>query len=370
MVATTLETSLMKNICSPLAQAVSTELTVNIYIVALAFGTLLIGLFIYWRSRSAASSPICWLMMALCPVFLLFSVFPGGNLSGTIMGFSVTGAIGAFLFIWWYGNNKTLGAYKIDDLRGDIAKLQGEKTSLQNQLAGTAGAGASRKKAQPISVNETFSYTLANKKDRKIALTTGDIMQCECGDIWVSSENTNMQMARYFDQSVSSAIRYYGAKLKPNGDVVEDVIAAEVKQQLGDATSVQPATVIATGSGELERTNKVKKIFHVASVIGQARKGYRPIESIEECVTNALKTAEKFPHCKTILFPLLGTGTAKEDVRTTADKLFRRAISFLEKNASTKIESVYFLIYTDEQLEICQALLDENGGVTKPATKS
>jgi Macro domain len=343
-----------------------TPITINPYIVGLAFASLGIGLLIYWRGRSAASSPVCWLLIGLFPVFLLYSAFPTGTLSGTIMGFSVTGAIGAFIFIWWYGNKKSIEAFKVDELRQENEDLSQENQTLRNQTIGTSVS----KTPKPITINETFSYSLVKVPGKKLALTTGDVIQCQCADIWVSSENTNMQMARFFDQSVSAAIRYFGAKRRANGDVEEDTIALQLKKQVGDVSTVQPATVLVTGSGELEKSNKVKKIFHVAAVIGQARRGYRTMDGVEDCVTNALREAAKFPDYKTILFPLLGTGTAKDDIRTTADRLFRAAISFLEKNPASKIESIYFLNFTDDQLDVCRALLEENDGVTKPAIKS
>jgi hypothetical protein len=358
----------MKNVSPLLANADQAlpSATFNPYIVILAFATLAIGLFIYWRSHSAASSPFCWLLIGLFPVFLLFSTFPSGTLSGSIMGFSATGAIGAFLFIWWFGTAKTIEAFNVDETRDENERLRKENQSLRNQLVGAAPGKA----PQPISTNETLSYPLVKMRHKKIALTTGDVLQCQCADIWVSSENTNMQMARFFEQSISAAIRYYGAKRKKNGEVEEDTIALQLREQMGDMTTVQPATVLVTGSGELEKSNKVKRIFHVASVIGQARKGYRPIDGIEECVTNALREAEKFPDCKSILFPLLGTGTAKSAIRMTAERLFSAAVSFLERNSTAAIETIYFLNLTDHQLEICRAILDETENLIKPPIKT
>ena len=213
----------------------TTPITINPYIVGLAFASLGIGLLIYWRSRSAASSPVCWLLIGLFPVFLLYSAFPTGNLSGTIMGFSVTGAIGAFIFIWWYGNAKSIEAFKVDEVRQENERLREENQTLRNELVGTGASNPER-----ITVNETFSYGLVAAPGKNLALTTGDVMQCECADIWVSSENTNMQMARFFDQSVSAAIRYYGAKRRANGDVEEDTIALQLKDQVGAVSTVQP----------------------------------------------------------------------------------------------------------------------------------
>ena len=128
------------------------------------FAALAIGLFIYWRSHSAASSPFCWLLIGLFPVFLLFSAFPSGTLSGSIMGFSATGAIGAFLFIWWYGNAKTMEAFEVEETRLENDRLRKENQSLRNQLTGAAPGKA----PEPISTNETLLVSSCeNRATRK-----------------------------------------------------------------------------------------------------------------------------------------------------------------------------------------------------------
>jgi len=39
-------------------------------------------------------------------------------------------------------------------------------------------------------------------------MITGDIQNIKEIDVWVNSENTNMQMARHFERSISAIIRY------------------------------------------------------------------------------------------------------------------------------------------------------------------
>ena len=122
---------------------------------------------------------------------------------------------------------------------------------------------------------ETSRYKLADVPKKGICIITGDIQSIKGIDIWVSSENTNMQMARFFDRSVSSVIRYLGAEKDEAGLVVKDTIADELTKKVGQKT-VPPATIIATTAGQLENTHQVKKIFHAASVAGAVgRKGTR-----------------------------------------------------------------------------------------------
>ena len=80
--------------------------TISIIILATAFVSLGFGLALFWSSRKATpgSSPrttnrIAWLLIALFPVLILFSFFPGNTFSGTLLGFSATGATALFIFI-------------------------------------------------------------------------------------------------------------------------------------------------------------------------------------------------------------------------------------------------------------------------------
>lgn len=213
---------------------------------------------------------------------------------------------------------------------------------------------------------EMFSYQLRNVPDKQIGLITGDIRYVKGIDVWVNSENTNMQMARHFDRSISSVIRYYGAK-RNGGRVVEDVVANELTSLVGEYADVPAGEIVATGSGELELANGVKKIFHAASVVGQIGKGYTPIADIAVCVRNALQLADspKFGdvELKTILFPIMGTGAGRGKLEEKARELIHAAISHLER-VPCGIDRVYFLALTERDLAVCQQVLQEAPEVT------
>jgi O-acetyl-ADP-ribose deacetylase (regulator of RNase III) len=204
-------------------------------------------------------------------------------------------------------------------------------------------------------------YALANAPSKKICLITGDIRDVKNVDIWVSSENTNMIMARHYDRSISSIIRYCGAR-KEKGRIVEDIVAKELaKAAPGDPANVPAGEIVVTGPGELQRTHGVKKIFHAASAIGQVGTGFSPIDDIGRCVRNALLTADarKYARCnfKSILFPLMGTGTTRGDLQQKAKELIDAAISHLQDNPACRIECVYFLTWSEKDLEVCQHIL-------------
>jgi len=122
-----------------------------------------------------------------------------------------------------------------------------------------------------------------------------------------------------------------------------------------------------TGAGELQRTHNVKRIFHVASVHGEVGVGYKPIHNIEFCIANALKKADseelKSLGLKSILFPLMGTGTAGGNLKEIAEKLLQAAISHMETTEDSTIDDVYFLTWTDIELDTCKAILEESDKV-------
>jgi O-acetyl-ADP-ribose deacetylase (regulator of RNase III) len=218
--------------------------------------------------------------------------------------------------------------------------------------------------AQHLIKTTIHRYKLKNPADKQICLITGDIQRVKNIDIWVNSENTNMQMSRHYDRSISSMIRYLGAKTDKAGHVVEDTIADELSKVTGPHAHVPPGHVIVTGAGKLERTHGVKRLFHAAAVIGELGKGYRPISDVGECVKNALEMVDSADladiELKSILFPLIGTGTGRGNLEEKARELIHAALSYLEANPACRIESVYFLTWSDKELEACQHILEES----------
>jgi len=145
-------------------------------------------------------------------------------------------------------------------------------------------------------------------------------MSSSVGPLWLP------QMARAFDRSISGIIRYLGAARDEFGEVTDDIVAKELKSTMAGRASVQPATVIATSPGKLAETHRVKRIFHVASVRGQAGVGYVPVERTDLCVTNVLEKADNEEGCASIVFPLLGVGTARANMAVAAECLLMAAI--------------------------------------------
>jgi O-acetyl-ADP-ribose deacetylase (regulator of RNase III) len=213
------------------------------------------------------------------------------------------------------------------------------------------------RKPKNIEKKAIYLYRIRGVPGKEIGVITGDIYGIKEVDVWVNSENTNMEMARPFDRSVSGTIRYMGAKKDRAGRVVDDLIANELRAVAG-TSDVPPGTVIDTTSGELKKSNKVKKIFHAAAVNGQVGRGYVPIPDISVCVRNALLLADseqmQSEDIHSILFPLMGTGTTRGSAQETADQLIDAAVSYIEENPQSQIDTIYFLAYNEQDREICR----------------
>lgn len=203
-------------------------------------------------------------------------------------------------------------------------------------------------------------FRLRNPPDACIGILTGGLQDVSDIDIWVNSENINMQMARFYERSGSAVIRYYGARKDETGEVITDAIAIELAKRMKGKLSVSPGTILATPPGELKKRG-VKWIFHAAAVQGQLGKGYRPVPDVTDCIRNSLEMANAAKYqaskCRSILFPLFGTGTAGARVNNTVKELIDTAINYLEHHQTANIKEVYFLALTDRQRDACLGAL-------------
>ncbi|MEL6867040.1 MAG: hypothetical protein AAFP19_21635, partial [Bacteroidota bacterium] len=202
-----------------------------------------------------------------------------------------------------------------------------------------------------------FEHEVVKAPGKTIGIITGDIQKVKGIDVWVNSENINMQMARYLDYSLSGIIRYMGAR-KSNSHVISDTIAEELAKSMNGYPFVFPGTVVPTNSGELLSDNQVKKIFHAASVIGAPGRGYRVIDNIEDCITGALKMMDdpdmKGEKLESILIPLIGTGAARGKLHQIVGKLVKHAVVYLRENPASQVKKVYFLASRASERDSCK----------------
>jgi O-acetyl-ADP-ribose deacetylase (regulator of RNase III) len=223
---------------------------------------------------------------------------------------------------------------------------------------------------QRLDPEPTHLFRLLKAARKRIGVLTGDLQHVqERIDIWVNSENTNMQMARFYERSGSAVIRYFGAKRDEKGSVVEDTIADELLKIMGSDKSVDPGSILVTSAGDLEKTYGVRRIFHAAAVVGKVGFGYRPVPDVESCITNALSKADSAAYApeklRSILFPLLGTGTGGAELKESIQRLVDTAINYFERKPNSVVSTAYFLAFTDKQRDACLSVLRHKTGVTE-----
>jgi O-acetyl-ADP-ribose deacetylase (regulator of RNase III) len=218
--------------------------------------------------------------------------------------------------------------------------------------------------AKPIRETQTHLFSVKGIPDTVIGLITGDIQNVTGVDIWVNSENTNMQMARFYDGSISGVIRFLGAKKNDVNEVVMDVVADELNGAMKNRRAIDAHLVIPTSPGELRESNGVQRIFHVAAVQGVVGRGYLPVQNFEECVRRALSRADgaepENEKCSSILFPLIGTGTGKADVGTSFQLMLETAIAYLKAKKVSRMKRVNFLVWTEAELRTCLGVVDRS----------
>ena len=222
----------------------------------------------------------------------------------------------------------------------------------------------------PVIASDVEEYDVPGAHGKRLGIVMGDLrnvnltatLRTNAIDVWVNSENVNMSMSRPYEGTISATIRYLGAHRDETGAIVDDVIANELEQKMRGRQIVNPGEVVVTGAGRLSETHQVKKIFHAASVYGVVGLGFHPIAGIEQCVTNALARMDFDPQKRvqrkaghnepkanlgSILFPLLGSGTARADLIQSARKQVAAALRYLKSRAEfTRVTRVYFLAPT------------------------
>lgn len=219
------------------------------------------------------------------------------------------------------------------------------------------------KHSETILETEYLQYQVI-ENSKYIGLVTGDIRDVRKVDVWVNSENSNMQMDRYYDRSISSIIRYLGATKDNAGHVTKDTIAEELTKKMNGSEFVPQGHVIETSSGELVNTHNVQRILHVAAVVGEIGQGYRIVNNynLSRCVANVLQHMEKISNSEinSIIFPLIGVGKGQGNLQKNSALLLKAAISYFETHPDSNIKNVYFLVHTYEELDVCKNLLDQN----------
>lgn len=206
-----------------------------------------------------------------------------------------------------------------------------------------------------------------------LGVIKADLIDVDMVDVWVNPESTRMEMARIHDDTVSAFIRYHGARKDAQGNVRRDVIREQLRHRV-KKSNVEAGRVIVTRAGELRRMN-VRAIFHVAAQHGEPCNGYMTIRSYTSVISNALEMMDHLNdslfrrlnllhdprRLTSIIFPLLGTRSRDLDpIEVTVD-LIREARKYLTLWPATHVRAIYFLAYTQRDLELCEAAFQRLG---------
>ncbi len=215
----------------------------------------------------------------------------------------------------------------------------------------------------PAEPDEDGSRTFAAKLNERqvIGVKTGNIKATKDVDVWVNSENTDMMMDRFFGRSVSATIRSLGARKHADGrSIAEDTIGKALAGELRSRSFVKPGTVLQTHAGELEKTHNVRRIFHVAAVAGGIGAGLSTsLSNIELSMDNILKAVSAAKRYRSVLAPMLGTGQGGFPVGRVAPLLVKRTLAYFRENPKSPLREVYFLAYSEGDLEILKNAIKE-----------
>ena len=325
------------------------------YLVMIAAGCIVVGvgLIVYGNRRRPAESQsvlLGWLLACLAPPLVLFGLFPDSLTEGTVGQFTVGGAFGAYVLLFWVARRFAKEALA-DTKDKQIRTLIDEKRELEDDLVQVR---TELRDAEPqwIHKTEVHEYAVTDTQ-KKLCLVTGDLTNISGIDLWVNPENTLMEMARRMERSVSGTIRHLGG----TGDdgTYEDLIGEALDRERDKVGPVSPFDVLVTESGRLRHRKRVEKILHVASVHATPGKGFRPVPDVHECVRRVLERADTLDGgYESILIPLLGTGLAGGNLRVLAPNQLLAGVQWLQANAASSLQRVYFLTGTEQQLEVCQ----------------
>jgi ADP-ribose pyrophosphatase len=210
--------------------------------------------------------------------------------------------------------------------------------------------------------SRTFAASLGERQI--LGVKTGDIGATTDVEVWVNSENTDMMMDRFFGRSVSATIRSLGARKHEDGkSIAEDTIGKALAAEMGTRSFVKPGTVLSTGAGELARTHNVRQIFHVAAVAGSIGSGLSTSIATIEGAMDAVLKAISAKRYRSALIPLFATGQGGFPTGEVAPRLVKRACAFFKENPKSALRKIYFLAYSEGDLEILKNAIEEAAGV-------
>jgi len=199
-------------------------------------------------------------------------------------------------------------------------------------------------RSKPLSPGIDSVFHLQEDPSRLIKVQTGDVRYIKNIDVVVISENTDLQLARFFDPSVSGTVRYLDAERGVGGRVLNDALDAKLKaliQQENVTLPVWPGTVIVMPTTGLSQQG-IRYLFMAATVRGEGvGSGYSAVgqSEVENCIRECFQRFDELAQEKqirSILFPVFGAGTAKQDPEQAVGFLLPIIVEAMKRTPSCK----------------------------------
>ena len=216
---------------------------------------------------------------------------------------------------------------------------------------------------KPLPAGEDRVYALPSDPQRHISIWTGDLKQLRKlkVDTIASLETIDLQLARFFDPSVSGTLRYLDAEKTTGGNVAEDSLNEQLQAQIrnlhaqfqNEKVTIVPGSVVATPTNQLKKLG-IQYVFHVAAMQGAIGDGYRLMDFlIDDCIRNVYSQFDRLAQSsdadvKTILFPFLGAATSGVDLEELAERILQTIVIGMEKFPSC--ERTYLLAWIEPHL--------------------
>ncbi|MFE9928902.1 macro domain-containing protein [Streptomyces sp. NPDC005533] len=298
------------------------------------------------------------LLYSLASALFLYSTFPDSVSEGRAMGFGLGGAAGFAGFFMLVSYSWLSKTRPHDETASALKAAAKENARLRKRLD---SALAAQDAPVPPARSTRYEVPLKDSRRHHLGMITGNLANVLGVDVWVNPENTQMDMSRITEPTISATIRYHGGTRDAGGHLVKDRIALELAGKMAGQTHVAAGQVLSTGSGELLGSHQVKRIVHVAAVEGEPASGFRQVMDLERCVRNLLGEVDRLNEAgeglRSVVLPLLGTGGGNSDLRRTAEGLAAAVAGYFQAHPASRIRTVYLLAYTDVQAEVCRSVI-------------
>jgi O-acetyl-ADP-ribose deacetylase (regulator of RNase III) len=210
----------------------------------------------------------------------------------------------------------------------------------------------------PLPFRVDKAYALPVDPNRRIQILAGTIERVverlKDIDVLVTSENTDLQLARWYDSSLSGVVRYLDAEKSGDGRVIRDSLNEALQEEIARLKlqlPVMTGTVVATRTTGLA-SKGVQYIFHLAVAQGSIGAGYSvAIDRIDACISEVYRRfneVEPPGKVRSLLFPLIGAGTARRNPDEAANDLMAAIVS--EMSETKQCETTYLMAWKESHL--------------------